>query len=112
MNAIYPFKLCSIDEGITISAACSTGKYFELFEKHGYYGNGPCWSGHVRQILEKENASLLNHIRFNEEGDFFFAEIDRTKNFNSIMKTLVPIFQDYEVLEKFIISANRAEVDD
>jgi hypothetical protein len=111
MNAIYPFKLCSIDEGITVSVTCRTGEYFELFEKHGYYGNRPCWSGHVRQILEKENTNLLKYLVFNSESDFFLITFRNVKIFNEAMKLLAPIFQDYEILEKYIISANRDEVD-
>ena len=111
MKTIYPFKIVSIDNGITIMSNATTDNYFEVFEKHQYYGNGYCWESHIQQILENENPSLLKHIRFKAESDFFFASIDSTKNFNAIMKIIVPIFQDYEKLEKYIIAANRDKID-
>lgn len=111
MNAIHPFKITTIDDGINIYSACHTDNYFELFEKHGYYGNGYCWLGHIRQILEKENPALLKKSVLDGESDYFFATFKNVETFNAAMKILDPIFQDYDILEKYIIAADRDRID-
>lgn len=87
-------------------------KYTTLFEKYNYSGNGYCWEDHIVQILEKENEELINSIHFDSEADTFFAYSEDEKTREELLKILCPIFQDLNLLEKYIQEADRSRIDD
>jgi len=64
VNKYYPFELQEFDGQFNIVANIESEdlypKYYDLFQKHGYEGNGYCWDGHITQILEK--------LEFNPDG--------------------------------------------
>ncbi len=112
----YPFQTYEIDEHISIKAEIESKdlyeKYNPLFEKHNYSGNGYCWEGHIIQILEKENEELLNHLDFDPEAGGFYVYADDEETKNEFLKILCPIFQDLNLLEKYIQEADRSRIDD
>jgi hypothetical protein len=73
----FPFELQNINQQFNIAAFIESEslypKYYNLFKKYGYEGNGYCWEGHIKQILEKINKPLLAQIDFDPEGSTFFA---------------------------------------
>jgi hypothetical protein len=81
-------------------------KYTGVFEKHGYSGNGESWAGHIAQILEKVDPSLLSHIDFDPEGGAFFAYADTKANQMRFVEILVPIFTDLRLLDSYIAKAD------
>ncbi|CAN5131352.1 hypothetical protein BH09BAC1_BH09BAC1_13660 [soil metagenome] len=85
-------------------------KYAPIFEKYGYSGNGESWAGHIEQILEQVDPELLKHIDFDPEGDAFFAYVDTKENQLRIANILVPIFTDFNKLEKHLASANSERI--
>jgi hypothetical protein len=76
-------------------------KFNPIFEKYGYSGNGYSWEGHIKQILEKENPALLNHIRFDPEAGGFYAFADGEESQLLFAKQLAGIFNNPGKLEFF-----------
>ena len=87
-------------------------KYFQFFNKYGYSGNGYCWEGLIKQILEKLNPELLKHIDFDPEAGAFFASADSKENQTKFIELLSPIFADFNKLEKYVSKADRSRIDD
>lgn len=111
----YPFQI-SDDGQYTIIAAIESeelyNKYYPLFEKYGYEGNGYCWEGHIIQILEKNDSELLEHIEFDPEAGGFYAYADSKEAMEDFIRILSPIFSDINKLEEYIKSADRNRIDD
>ena len=116
MNKYYPFELQEFDGQYHISANIESEdlypKYFDLFQKHGYEGNGYCWEGHITQILEKLDAQLLSHIDFDPEAGAFFANADSKEDQIKFVAILSPILSDLKKFEEWIIKADRSRIDD
>jgi hypothetical protein len=112
----FPFDLNEIDGRFQIDALLGAGdlypKYSNFFQKHGYEGNGYCWEGHIKQILEKIDKGLLAHIDFDSEGDSFFASADTKANQIKFAEILSPIFSDLKKLELWVKKADRSRIDD
>ena len=87
-------------------------KYYKLFAKYGYTGNGYCWESHIIQILEKLEPNLVDQIEFNSEADSFFAYCKSENSQKEFIKVLSPIFSDLTKLEEFIKKADRKRIDD
>ncbi len=110
----YPFKIYDTDNFV-ISAEIEGElypTYFDFFEKHGYSGNGYCWEGHIIQILEKKDSSLLSHINFDPEAGGFYAYADSEESRRKFLEILCPIFSDLNLLNKFVVAADRSRIDD
>lgn len=59
MKDYFPFEIMNDDRNTIVASLESEKtfpKYYNFFKKYGYEGNGPCWEGHIIQILEKEDA--------------------------------------------------------
>ncbi|RYF85193.1 MAG: hypothetical protein EON98_07245 [Chitinophagaceae bacterium] len=115
-NTYFPFELREGDGRYQVvanleSAALYPG-YYQFFEKHGYEGNGPCWEGHIVQILEKLDKDLLQHIDFNVEAGGFYASADSKENQTRFVTLLSPIFSDLKKLDEWVSKADRSRVDD
>lgn len=87
-------------------------KYYNLFKKYGYNGNGYCWEGHIQQILEKKDRQLLKHIDFDSEAGMFAADADSKEAQQKFVEILSPIFSDLNVLSKWVKKADRSRIDD
>lgn len=85
-------------------------KYSTLFIKYGYSGNGETWAGHIVQILKEVNPSLVRHIEFDPEAGAFFAYTNSKKHQIEFAETLVPVFNNHELLEQYIAKANRNQI--
>ena len=86
--------------------------YYNLFKKYGYEGNGPCWEGHIRQILENKDPGLLSHLEFDTEADAFFAYADSRQTQQKFVDILSPIFSNLDDLGGWVKKANRSRIDD
>lgn len=113
MENFAPFEIYENGGSFSIKAEIEMlPEYMELFASHDYEPNGYCWEGHITQILEKENPSLLSHIDFDPEAGGFYAVADSKESQLDFVNTLSPIFQDLSKLEKYISSADRSRIDD
>ena len=115
MKDYFPFEIMDNGQHTIVVALESEKlfpKYYDFFAKHGYEGNGECWAGHIIQILEKEDAELLNHIDFDPEAGGFYAYADSKENQLRFVNVLAPIFADMNKLEEYVKVADRAKIDD
>lgn len=115
-KSTFPFEIAERDGHYSISAHIESAelfdKYGRIFEKYHYSGNGYCWEGHITQILEKVDKSLLSHIEFDPEAGAFFAYADSKESQQKFVDILSPIFSDVAKLEKYVMSADRRRIDD
>lgn len=116
MDNTYPFEVTDQDGKYTIVAPLESEElftnYYPLFEKYDYEGNGYCWEGHIVQILEKEDAELLDHLQFDPEAGAFFAYADSKEAQVRFINLVSPIFADLAQLEEYIKSADPDRVDE
>lgn len=115
-KSTYPFEL-STDGGQFSIQAFLDGKplypkYYKFFKKYGYEGNGPCWEGHIRQILEKKDPTLLLHLRFDVEGGAFLAYANSRQTQQRFLEILCPIFSNLDSLAVWVKRADRSRIDD
>ncbi|MGG9963430.1 Imm51 family immunity protein [Ferruginibacter sp. SUN106] len=116
LNKYFPFELLDIKGTYQIVAQIEAPalypKYYDLFKKYKYEGNGVCWEGHITQILEKLDNELLKHITFDPEAGGFFAKADTKSNQIKFVQLLSPIFSNQKNLEEWIKKADRSRIDD
>ena len=116
VTIFFPFSIRSNEGQNTIDAFLGGEelypKYSNFFKKYGYEGNGYCWEGHIIQILEKLNRTLLTHIDFDSEGGAFYATVDTKENQMKFIKLLSPIFSDLKQLAIWVKKADRSRIDD
>jgi hypothetical protein len=116
MQNPYPFRISEDNDQFTIMADIESEdlykKYYPLFTKYEYEGNGPCWEGHITQILEKKDPQLLDHLDFDPEAGAFFVYADTKETQLRFIQVLSPIFSDLVQLEDYIKSADRSRIDD
>lgn len=112
----FPFDLSESGGKYTIVAQIEGKdlypKYYRLFKKYGYNGNGYCWEGHIQQILEKKDNQLLKHIDFDSEAGMFAADADSKEAQQKFVEILSPIFSDLTVLSKWVKKADHSRIDD
>jgi hypothetical protein len=112
----YPFEIDAINGRYSIMAFLESNKlyprYYNLFKNYGYEGNGPCWEGHIRLILEKSDKDLLAHITFDPEAGSFFAYADSRESQMRFVEILAPIFADTKRLEGYVKVADHSRIDD
>jgi hypothetical protein len=112
----YPFELQEIGGQYHIVANIESEelypKYYDFFQKHGYEGNGYCWEGHIKQILEKLDKKLLSHIEFDPEAGTLFVNADTKESQLKFVETVGPIFSDMKKLEEWVKKADRLRIDD
>ena len=87
-------------------------KYYSLFKRNGYEGNGPCWVGHITQILETLDPSVLHQVVFDDEAGSFHAYFLSESSRNRFVEVLNPIFIDLRKLNIFVENATRWRIDD
>jgi hypothetical protein len=112
----YPFELQDFNGQHNIVANIEAEglypKYYDFFKKHGYEGNGYCWEGHIIQILEKLDKTLLTQLDFDPESGTFFA-IAKTKEAQlKFVELLSPIFSDLKKLDEWVRKADHSRIDD
>jgi hypothetical protein len=116
MTNPHPFQLLDDEGQFTIIADLQSDdlyqKYYPFFEEHEFEGNGYCWEGHITQILEKEDAALLEHVEFDPEAGMFVAIADSKEAQLRFVNVLSPIFADLTKLETFVTSADVSRIDD
>jgi Immunity protein 51 len=116
MNKYYPFELQDFNGQHNIVAHIENEdlypKYYDFFQKHGYEGNGYCWEGHIKQILEKLDKGLLTQIDFDPEAGAFFAIAKTKESQLKFVELLSPIFSEMKKLEEWVKKADRSRIDD
>ena len=87
-------------------------KYNPIFEKYQYSGNGYSWEGHIKQMLQKENPTLLKHLQFDPEAGGFYVFADTEKTQRQFADIVSKIFKDIPKLEQYLKTADREKIDD
>jgi hypothetical protein len=112
----FPFQASESDGKFVIVAELESKelypKYYNLFKRHGYEGNGPCWEGHIRQILEQKDKELLDHLEFDPEAGLLAIYADSKASQLEFVKVMSPIFADTKILDGWIKKADRSKIDD
>jgi hypothetical protein len=85
-------------------------KYYDLFRKYGYEGNGECWAGLIRQILERKDPELLKKVDFDPEAGAFYAYFGNDRQ--RFIELISPVFANLNILEGYIKTADRSRIDD
>lgn len=116
LKSTFPFELSASNGRFAIQATLDGEaiypKYYKFFKKYGYEGNGPCWEGHIRQILEKKEPTLLSHLEFDVEADTFLAYADTRQHQQRFVEILSPIFSNLDALSVWVKQADRSDIDD
>jgi len=116
VNKYYPFELQEFNGQYNIVANIESEdlypKYYDFFQIHGYEGNGYCWEGHITQILEKLDKSLLTQVDFDPEAGTFYAIAKNKESQIKFVELLSPIFSDIKKLEEWVKKADRSRIDD
>ncbi len=111
----YPFYLDNINSQFTATAELENPdlypKFYDLFAKYGYEGNGYCWEGHIIQILEKVKPNLLKEITFDPEAGSILIHFKSEQSQKEFAKVLCPIFSDLKKLEGFVKNADKTRID-
>src|ERR1700683_274564 len=101
-NEYFPFELSEANGKFTISADIESKelmlKYDKFFKKYRLEGNGYCWEGLIKQILQKKDKDLLNHLDFDSEAGEFFVYPDSKEHQQKFAAILSPIFSDLDKL--------------
>ena len=87
-------------------------KYNPIFEKYQYSGNGYSWEGHIKQMLQNENPTLLKHLQFDPEAGGFYVFADSEKTQRQFADIVSKIFKDIPKLEQYLKTADREKIDD
>jgi len=87
-------------------------RYYNMFAKYEYEGNGYCWEGHIEQILDDLQPELLDQIEFDPEAGSLTIISDDQKILKTVSELLNPIFEDLETLKSWISKANRDRIED
>ena len=99
MSSTYPFKIAAA------KAPADTTRlddYYQVFENHGYGGNGPSWREHIETIIEEFQPDLLDHLEFDEEAEAFLAYADSLAAVRQFMACVLPHFSDLGKLNKYL----------
>lgn len=86
--------------------------YYNFFEEMGYEGNGPCWEGHISQILMELDADLLSRIQFDAEAGSLLALFQSEGDRDQFLRIICPVFNDFEELRDWVSVADRDAMDD
>lgn len=116
VGEFFPFNVYDIEGGFYVTAAIEGDElypfYADVFEKHGYSGNGECWAGHIAAILLHLDSGLLHRIGFDPEAGLFAAAFSSQSDRERFLRLLCPIFSDIPTLESWIVKADRDAIDD
>lgn len=109
MSSTYPFKVAAAksaaDPTRQFAIVADVGElddYFQLFENHGYGGNGPSWREHIETIIEEFHSSLLDHLTFDAVEEAFLAYADSPDAVRQFMACVLPYFGDLGKLKKYL----------
>jgi hypothetical protein len=109
MEPYYPFQMVSEEKMPWIyvyTLSYRYGQYRPLFHNYGYKTSGLIWSAHIIQILEEQAPSLLHNTVFCPNKPSVYVYFDSYRVLNQFQQVLAPIFQDFNLLEKFIQKAD------
>ena len=71
------------------------------FEKRELQGGGYTWEALVKAVIENEFPNLLSNIRFDSEGDAFFAHVKDEITANKIKTVIEKLSSDIDYREKY-----------
>ena len=112
LNKFFPCELANYD-GVNRVTISSPDSFFftEALAKHNLYGNGYCWEGIIQQILEKENANLLNNISFESEADTFVAYLDTLDNQLLFADFIHQICRNPQLFDSYLLTIDKSRID-
>jgi len=109
MSSTYPFKVAAAKapadttrQFVILADLSELDDYYQVFENHGYSGNGPSWREHIETIIEEFQPELLDHLEFDEEGEAFLAYADSLAAVRQFMALVLPQFSDLGKLNKYL----------
>ncbi|MGE7777163.1 Imm51 family immunity protein [Chitinophaga sp. NPDC101104] len=116
VGGTFPFTAYDMEGGYYVHAGIEGDVlypyYADVFEKHGYSGNGECWAGHIAAILLHLDTGLLHRINFDPEAGLFAAKFNFESDRSRFLQLLCPIFTHIPTLESWIMKADRDAIDD
>ncbi|PUZ30156.1 Immunity protein 51 [Chitinophaga costaii] len=114
MANYFPFTISDYKGTFGIVAAVESpelnSRYFNIFSKYNYEGNGFAWEGIIKQILEKLAPDLLTHVEYDTLEGGFYAYADSKDTQLRILDVLVPVFNDDQVLEDYLSQADPSQM--
>lgn len=83
-------------------------EYQPVFDKYGLSGNGYCWEGVIRQILQQQKPALLKQIEFDPEAGGFYVYADGPQSQREFAVFLSKIFSDHVQLHQYLKTVDRS----
>lgn len=112
----YPFQVIDIDNFfkviVPVEEKSIYEKYQPIFEEYGYEGNGYTWEGHIKLMFEKIEKPFLQEIEFDSEAGLFCANFTSKYNQLKFIRLLYFIFNELDILSKWVAKADRQLIDD
>jgi hypothetical protein len=109
MSSTYPFKVAAAKDPadttrqfVILADLSELDDYSQVFENHGYGGNGPSWREHIETIIEEFEPDLLEHVEFDEEAGAFLAYADSLSAVRQFMACVLPYFGDLGKLNTYL----------
>jgi hypothetical protein len=109
MSSTYPFKIAAAKapadttrQFVILADLSERDDYYQVFENHGYSGNGPSWREHIETVIEEFQPDLLDHLEFDEEAEAFLAYADSLAAVRQFMACVLPYFGDLGKLNKYL----------
>jgi hypothetical protein len=110
-NKYAPFVLNSF-EGAHEVLLFDFEEYSELFEEHGFSGNGHSWGSLVSFILKKEDTALYETVTLDPEGDTFVAIASTEQDQQKLAALLSSIANDKAKLGSYLGAVDPDDMDD
>jgi hypothetical protein len=117
MNEAFPFLIHRIEDAdplapkriFSLQVDVGVYEHGDVFEQHGYSGNGPSWAEHIQAIIEAQDPELLDHLEHDEEGDTYLVYVDSQAAVDRFLKLTVPIFSDPVKLDEHLSQTDPEE---
>jgi hypothetical protein len=106
-----PFVLSSFEDNYEV-LLFDFDNFIELFEEHGYSGNGHSWGSLAAFILKNEDPALLEKVEFDPEGDTFVAIASNKEDQHRLATLLSRISKNKEGLTYYLSEVPPDEMDD
>ena len=112
----YPFTLQNENGKFAVEADVQDRsmhlKYYDLFAKYGYEGNGYSWAGMIEHLLRKDAPELLKKLSFLPDAGAFYAYAKTEADRQQFIQIISPVFSNLKSLEDLIKSADHTTIDD
>ena len=108
----FPAETSFGDDFFSVQITAISGMYFlELFDQHQLYGNGYCWAGIVEQLVDKENAKLLEKITIDAEADVCFISCPDKQSMTELAQIIHDFCSTKDKMIKVLKNINKSKMD-